>query len=68
MTETVSYIDALNFIERRGYDIQVIKKENYFIVGVWHGDKFLGEGKIVYKNWKDALRQTTLDFYEKLKK
>lgn len=68
MTKTVSYIDALNFIERRGYDIQVIKKENYFIVGVWRGDEFLGEGKIVYKNWKDALRQTTLDFYEKLKK
>ena len=64
----VNLITATNFIEKSGYDIQPIKKGNKFKVVVWRGDECLGEGKHEYKDWYEAVRKTTIDFYNKLHK
>lgn len=69
MAQLVSYFEALNFIESKGYDIQPIEKENkMFKVGIWRGENYLGEGKIEYKTWQEATKKTTFDFYNKLNK
>lgn len=69
MAQLISFLDALNYIESIGYDIQPIYiSKDVFKVVVWQGNKCLGEGKFEYKDWQEAVRKTTFDFYEQLKK
>ena len=67
MVELASVIEMRNFVESKGFTIIPISKPEGIKVIVFRGDKWMGEGKHIYKNKHVALETTEREFYNRFK-
>lgn len=61
-------IDLTNYCNDRGLELVPVPQGNGVSCNLYKDGEFFKEGEIVFKNWRDAQRETFGKIYDKLTK